>query len=80
MAITMVQATITSHLNSHKNFITCLPSNVMLQSKSEHPLMIKKKKTLQEVGIERNYLNIVKAIYDLHLKSYLTLESLKHFC
>ena len=29
--------------------------------KIQHPFMIK---TLQKMGIERNYLNIVKAIYD----------------
>ena len=32
--------------------------------KIQHPLMIKKKKTLQKVGIERTYLSIVKVIYD----------------
>ena len=31
--------------------------------KIQHPFMIKKK-TLQKVGIERTYLNIIKAIYD----------------
>jgi len=31
--------------------------------KSQHPFMIKKK-TLQKAGIERTYLNIIKAIYD----------------
>ena len=32
--------------------------------KIQHPFMIKKKKTLQKVGIERTNLNIKKAIYD----------------
>ena len=31
--------------------------------KFQHPFMIK---TLQKMGIERTYLNIVKAIYDKH--------------
>ena len=31
--------------------------------KIQHPFMIKKK-TLQKVGIERTYINIIKAIYD----------------
>ena len=30
--------------------------------KVQHPFMIKKKKTLQKVGIEGTYLNIIKAI------------------
>ena len=29
--------------------------------KIQHPFMIKKKKTLQKVGIEGTYLNIIKA-------------------
>ena len=32
-------------------------------NKTHHPLMIKKK-SLQKVGIERTYLNRIKAIYD----------------
>ena len=32
--------------------------------KIQHPFMIKKKKTLQNAGIEGTYLNIIKAIYD----------------
>ena len=32
--------------------------------KVQHPFMIKKKKTLQKVGIEGTYLNIIKAIYN----------------
>ena len=34
--------------------------------KIQYPLMIK---TLQEVGTERTYLNIIKAIYDKHIAS-----------
>ena len=33
--------------------------------KIQHPFMIK---TLQKVGIERTYLNIIKAIYDLKIR------------
>ena len=33
-------------------------------NKIQQPFMIKKKKTLQKVGIEGTYLNIIKAIYD----------------
>ena len=32
--------------------------------KNQHPFLIKKKKTLQKVGIEGTYLNIINAIYD----------------
>ena len=32
--------------------------------KSQHPFMIKKKKTLQKAGIEGTYLNTIKAIHD----------------
>ena len=32
--------------------------------KNKHPFMVKKKKTLQKVGIEGIYLNIIKAIHD----------------
>ena len=32
--------------------------------KIQQRFMIKKKKTLQKAGIERTYLNIIKAIYD----------------
>ena len=31
--------------------------------KIQHPFMIKKKKTLQKIGIEGTYLNILKGIY-----------------
>ena len=36
--------------------------------KIQHPFMIKKK-TLQEAGIERTYLNIIKAVYDKPIDS-----------
>ena len=32
--------------------------------KIQHPFMIKKKKSLQEAGLEGTYLNIIKATYD----------------
>ena len=32
--------------------------------KIQHSFIIKKKKNLQEAGIEGTYLNIIKAIYD----------------
>ena len=32
--------------------------------KIQHPFMIKKKKTVQKIGMEGTYLNILKAIYD----------------
>lgn len=32
--------------------------------KIHHPFMIKKKKTLQKIGIEGNYLNMQQAIFD----------------
>ena len=31
-----------------------------------HPFMIKIKQILQKVGIERNYFNTIKSIYDKH--------------
>ena len=37
--------------------------------KFQHPFMIKKKKTLQKIGIERTYLNIIKTIYIKHTAS-----------
>ena len=45
--------------------------------KSQHPFMIK---TLQEVGIEGTYLNIIKAIYDKPTANIiLNSENLKAF-
>ena len=49
-------------------------------NKIQHPFMIKKKKTLQKVGIEGTYLNIIKAIYDKHTANiFLSGEKLKPF-
>ena len=48
--------------------------------KSQHPLMIKKKKTpLQKAGIEETYLNIIKAIYDKPTANILNGEKLTAF-
>ena len=45
--------------------------------KIQHPFLIK---TLQNVGIERTYLNIIKAIYDKHATNIiLSGEKLKEF-
>ena len=45
--------------------------------KSQHPFLIK---TLQKMGIERTYLNIVKAIYDKFIENIiLNGEKLKTF-
>ena len=42
--------------------------------KTQHPFMIK---TLQKMGIERTYLNIVKVIYDKPIANILNGEKLK---
>ena len=44
--------------------------------KIQHPFMIK---TLQKMGIEGTYLNIVKAIYDKPTANILSGEKLKAF-
>ena len=44
--------------------------------KIQHPFMIK---TLQKVGIEGTYLNIIKAISDRLKRNILNGEKLKHF-
>ena len=44
--------------------------------KIQHPFMIK---SLQKMGIERTYLNIVKAIYDKPTANILNGEKLKAF-
>ena len=44
--------------------------------KIQHPFMIK---TLQEVGIEGTYLNIIKAIYNKPTANILSGEKLKSF-
>ena len=46
--------------------------------KIQHPFMIKKK-TLQEVGIEGTYLNIIKSVYDKSTAIVLSGEKLKQF-
>ena len=49
-----------------------------LLTKIQHPFMIKK--TLQKVGKEGTYLNIIKAIYDKPTDNIiLIVKSLKHF-
>ena len=45
--------------------------------KIQHPFMIK---SLQKMGIERTYLNIVKAIYDKPTANILNGEKLNAFC
>ena len=45
-----------------------------LFNKTEHPFMIK---TLQKVGIEGTYLNIIKAIYDKPTAIILSGEKVK---
>ena len=45
----------------------------------QNTFMIKKKKTLQKVGIEGTYLNIIKAIYDKSANIILSGEDLKAF-
>ena len=51
------------HINKlkHKNHIIISIDAEKAFDKIQHPFMIK---TLQIMGIEENYLNIVKAIYD----------------
>ena len=51
------------HINKmkEKNHMTISIGAEKVFSKIQHPFMIK---TLQEVGIDGNYLNIIKAIYD----------------
>ena len=44
--------------------------------KIQHPFMIK---TLQKMGIEGIYLNIVKAIYDKSMANILSGGKLKHY-
>ena len=44
--------------------------------KTQHPFMVK---TLNKVGIERPYLNIIKAIYDKTIDDILDGEKLKAF-
>ena len=51
-----------SKLKENNNMIISIDAEKALD-KIQHPFMIKKK-TLQNVGIEGTYLNIIKAIYD----------------
>ena len=53
----------THHINKlkHKNHTIILIDAEKALNKIQHPFMIK---TLQKMGIEGTYLNIVKAIYD----------------
>ena len=54
------------HINKLKNKnhrITSIDAEKAFD-KTQHPFMIKKKKSLQEAGLEGTYLNIIKAIYD----------------
>ena len=54
------------HINKlkNKNHMTISIDAEKAFDKIQHPFMIKKKRTLQKVGIEGTYLNIIKAIYD----------------
>ena len=45
----------------NKNYIIMLIDAEKVFDKTQHPFMTK---TLQKVGIEENYLNIIKPIYD----------------
>ena len=53
------------HINKlkDKNYMVISIDAEKAFDKIQHPFMIKKK-TLQKAGIERMYLNIIKAIYD----------------
>ena len=54
------------HINKlkDKNHIVISIDAEKAFDKIQHPFMIKKKKTLQEAGIEGTHLNIIKAIYN----------------
>ena len=41
-----------------------MQKNLLTKFKIQHLFMIKKKKTLQKVGIDGTHLSIIKAIYD----------------
>ena len=55
----------THHINKlkNKNHMIISTDAERAFDKMQHPFM-KKKKTLQKVGIKGTYLNIIKAIYD----------------
>ena len=59
-----------------KNFIIISIDAEKAFDKIQHPFMIK---TLQKVGIEGTYLNIIKAIYDKPTANILNGEKLKAF-
>ena len=71
------------HINKLKNKNNMIISvdTEKASDKIQHPFMIKKKKkTLQEVHIERTYLNIIKVTYDkLTAKIILSGERLEAF-
>ena len=67
------------HLNklNHKNHMTISIDTEKTFNKVQHLFIIK---TLQKLGIERTYLNIIKAIYDKHTANIiLNGEKLKPF-
>ena len=67
------------HINKlkDKNHITISIDAEKVFDKIQHPFMIK---TLQKMGIEGTYLNIVKAIYDKHTTNiFLNCKKLKAF-
>ena len=49
-------------MNNKKHVIISIDAE-KASDKIQHPFMIK---TLQKVGVEGNYLNIIKVIYDKH--------------
>ena len=71
------------HTNSlkDKNHMTISIDAEKAFDKIQHPFMLKKKKKkTQKAGIERTYLNIIKAIYDKPTANItLNCEKLKHF-
>ena len=66
------------HINKlkDKNHIIITIDAERAFDKIQHPFMIK---TLQKMGIERTYLNIVKVIYDKPIANILNGEKLKEF-
>ena len=66
------------HINKlkNRNYMIISTGAETAFDKIEHPFMIK---TLQKVGIEGNYLNIIKAIYDEPIAIILNGEKLKAF-
>ena len=66
------------HINKlkDKNHMIILVDAKEAFDKTQHPFMIK---TLQKKGIEGNYLNIVKAIYDKPTVNIILSEKLKTF-